>query len=62
MRRAWMIERSDRSQPERRRRWHVLTEDGGFDTRKEAKRWFEAMYSGNKYHYRTVLYLPKGKK
>jgi hypothetical protein len=57
-----MIERSLRNQPEHRRNWHVLTEDGGFETRKEAKRWFETMYSGNKYHYRTVLYLPKGKK
>lgn len=62
MRRAWMVERSLKNQPEKRRQWHVISDDGGFDTRQMAKRWIAAMYSREKYHYRTVLYLPKGKK
>ena len=54
---AWLIERSEKAQPEHRRSWHVMLDEGGFETRKLAKRW-ASFYSGEKFFYRTVMYVP----
>lgn len=63
MRQAWMIERSLQSQPEHRRQWHVLFEESGFESRRFAQEWIRVFRSLDlKYHYRAVLYVPKGKK